>query len=130
MLVIVGLSVLLFVGVIVFVGVLSNAGVAPPAVRMRRGGSSRAMRTRRSIGAAAYLRHDLRPKLLASDAFSTTPPPARWAGSDAVSVLSRTTRPHLLWAVWRWDWQRQDQRGHQRHCSPTPLKGGGEEPPW
>jgi len=35
MLVIVGLSVLLFVGVIVFVGVLSNAGVAPPAVRMR-----------------------------------------------------------------------------------------------
>jgi hypothetical protein len=29
------------------------------------------MRTRRSIGAAAYLRHDLRPKLLASDAFST-----------------------------------------------------------
>jgi hypothetical protein len=38
MLVIVGLSVLLFVGVIVFVGVLSNAGVAPPAVRMRRGG--------------------------------------------------------------------------------------------
>ena len=77
MLVIVGLSVLLFVGVIVFVGVLSNAGVAPPAVRMRRGGSSRAMRTRRSIGAAAYLRHDLRPELLASDAFSTTPPPAR-----------------------------------------------------
>jgi succinate-semialdehyde dehydrogenase / glutarate-semialdehyde dehydrogenase len=39
MLVIVGLSVLLFVGVIVFVGVLSNAGVAPPAVRMRRGGA-------------------------------------------------------------------------------------------
>ena len=39
---------------------------------------------------------DLRPKLLASDAFSTTPPPARRAGSDAVSVLSRTTRPHLL----------------------------------
>jgi len=77
MLVIVGLSVLLFVGVIVFVGVLSNAGVAPPAVRMRRGGSSRAMRTRRSIGAAAYLRHDLRPTLLASDAFSTTPPPGR-----------------------------------------------------
>jgi len=39
MLVIVGLSVLLFVGVIVFVGVLSNAGVAAPAVRMRRGGA-------------------------------------------------------------------------------------------
>jgi len=36
------------------------------------------------------------PKLLASDAFSATPPPARRAGSDAISALSRTARQHLL----------------------------------
>jgi len=36
-----------------------------------------------------------RPKLLASDAFSTTTPSARRAGSDAISALSRLPGQHL-----------------------------------
>jgi len=35
------------------------------------------------------------PKLLASDAFSTTPPSARRAGSDTISALSRLPGQHL-----------------------------------
>ena len=78
MLVIVGLSVLLFVGVIVFVGVLSNAGVAPPAVRMRRGGAVHEQCERDAQLVQLLISGTTcRPKLLASDAFSTTPPPAR-----------------------------------------------------
>jgi len=36
-----------------------------------------------------------RPKLLASDAFSTTTPSARRAGSVAISALSRLPGQHL-----------------------------------
>jgi hypothetical protein len=78
MLVIVGLNVLLFAGVIAFVGVLSNAGVAHPLC-----GCVAVCALHEQCEHAAQLVQLLisgttcRPKLLASDAFSTTPPPAR-----------------------------------------------------
>jgi hypothetical protein len=52
-----------------------------------------------NLGAAAYLRHDLPPKLLVSDAFNTTTPSARLSGSVAISALSRLPGQHLLRAV-------------------------------
>jgi len=69
-----------------------------------------------------------RPKLLASDAFSTTthrrgePDPSRYrlfpaclgsiCGEPFEGEVSDTTNA-----------------GQQCHCSPTPLQGGGQEPP-
>jgi hypothetical protein len=79
-------------------------------------------------GAAAYLRPDMPPKLLASDAFSTTthrhgePDPSRYR-----------LFPACLGSICREPFEGEvsdtTNAGQQCRCSPTPLQRGGQEPP-
>ena len=130
MLVIVGLSVLLFAGVIAFVGVLSNAGVAHPLC---------------GCVAVAHFTSNANATLNWCSCLSPDDLPSETAGqrrfqhAAAAGTVSRIrcdigSFPHdsAASAVSRLKARLAATRptgSPARHCSPTPLKGGGEEPP-